>query len=259
MVFSIQQLIDNELLKKNQERSSKEQTTWHASSLGSCLCGTYLKRIGAQPDEGKEIDSRTLRVFDMGNKIEDWVVELLKKQNKYKIQTQQRIFNEEYNFSGYDDVEILDKETKEIEIVEIKSKHSRAFWYMDKKGQGAMIHHKMQLWSYLNFREAGKINKGKVVYISKDDSAILEYPVFLNDKKLKTQIIDQLEILNESWKEKVPPLPAPNGSWQAKYCNFHKQCLQQEKYLRKEPLFYKDLEISKIVKRSIENKKLQIK
>lgn len=258
MIFSVQQLIDNTLEEKNKERVNKSQVTWHASSLGSCLCGVYLNRLGIKP---VEFDKRTLRVFDMGNKIEDWVVELIKKQDKYEIKTQQRIFNEEYNFSGYDDVEITDKETGETEIWEIKSKHSRSFWYMDKKGQGAMIHHQMQLWSYLNFREAGKIEKGKIIYISKDDSCILEYPIFLNNSKLRTRVLDQLNILNKAWKFKTPPPPAPEGSWQAKYCNNHEECLKQEKYLNIKPLFYQDLEDElkhkekKKIKRSIMNKK----
>lgn len=242
MNLSIQKLINEELRRKDQERASRDQTTWHASRLGSCLCGTYLARLGVKPDV--EIDDRLLRVFDLGNKIEDWIIDLISKQNQYEIKTQERLLDESLNLSGYYDLYIKDKETQEEEIVEVKSKNSQAFWYMEKKGEGAQIHHKMQNWSYLYMTG---IERGRIIYVSKDDQCILEYPIFLEDEKLRTQVLDQLSILREAWEKKIPPKPAPKGSWQEKYCNHHKQCLKQEKYLERDPLFYKDLLISKVV------------
>ncbi len=231
MKFSIQEFIDEEIKEKNTLREKREQTTWHASSLGSCLCGQYLSRLGVKSD--KPYDKRTLRVFDMGNKIEDWLINLITKQKGYNFEKQGRIFDEKLNFSGYYDLKI--KKDNEEEIIEIKSKHSRAFWYMEKKGEGAQFQHQMQLWSYLWFTG---IERGRIVYISKDDQCILEYPIFKNNENLKEIILNQLDILNEAWEKKIPPLPAPKDSWQAKYCLFHKQCLNQEKYLEKIPLFY---------------------
>jgi len=237
MKFSIQGLIDEEIKQKNNLREKRNQTTWHASSLGSCLCGQYLQRLGLKPDE--PFDQRTLRVFNMGNKIEDWIVDLITKQEKYDFETQGRVFDEKLNFSGYWDIWIKDLETLEEEIIEVKSKNSRAFWYMEKQGEGAQKQHQMQLWSYLWLT---KVERGRIVYISKDDQCILEYPIFRNNEDLKKIVFDQLEILNEAWEKKIPPLPALKDSWQAKYCGFHKQCKVQEKYLERIPLFYQNLE-----------------
>lgn len=246
MQFSVQKIISDSIRKKEENRGERLQTTWHASALGSCLCGQYLARLGVKPDEA--IDDRTLRVFDMGNKIEDWVVSLIKDnefvmednatKRQYQIETQGRVLSEKYNFSGYYDLSLKDIRTQEKEIVELKSKHSKSFWYMDKQGQGAQDSHQMQLWSYLEFTET---DKGRIVYISKDDLAVLEYPIFRNNEELRRLVLDQLEVLNEAWEQKIPPKPAPPESWQAKYCNCHSKCLQQEKYLEREPLFYKDL------------------
>lgn len=230
---SIQQLINNELRKKQDEREPRTQTTWHASALGSCMCGQYLSRLGVKPDE--EIDDRTLRVFQMGNHIEEWVVDLIKKQEGYEIETQGRVFDEKLNLSGYYDLKIKNLETGKEIINEIKSKQSRSFWYMDKKGQGAQDSHKMQLWSYLY---GTGIEEGRIIYVSKDDMSILEYPVFLKDKVLEEVVLNQLQILNEAWRLKLPPLPAPKDSWQAKYCSHHKKCLTQKEYYQEKPLFY---------------------
>lgn len=237
MNFSIQQLL-NQRLKREENR--KPQTTWHSSSLGSCLCGTYLARLGAKPD--KEIDDRTLRVFKVGNIMEDFIIDTLKTLEDYEIETQNRFENTKFNLSGKFDLKIKNKQTGKELIYEIKSKHSRSFWYMNDKGQGAQLSHKMQLWTYL---EANKIEEGRILYVSKDDLSLLEYPIFLNDVFLKELVEDQLEILNEAWLKQVAPKPAPQGTWMADYCNYHEQCLKQEKYLEKEPKFYQ-LEAKKL-------------
>ncbi len=234
-IFSIQQLINNQIRKENDSREKKEQLGWYVSSLGSCLCGTYLSRLGLKPD--KEFDDRILRVFKVGKQTEDWIIDLIKKQEGYKALDQTLLVDDDLNLRGKYDLHLQNINTGKELIYEIKSKHSKSFWYMDKKGEGAAEQHKMQLWTYLYL---AKIKEGRIVYVSKDDLSILEYPIFLKDEKLKEIVLDQIGILNESWKKKLPPLPAPQNSWQAKYCNFHKQCLKQKNHLDKEPLFYKN-------------------
>jgi len=233
--FSIQQLINNQIRKENDTRGKKEQLGWYVSSLGSCLCGAYLNRMGLKPDE--EFDDRTLRVFKVGKQTEDWIIDLIKKQEGYKALTQTLLTDDGLNLRGRYDLYLQNIETGKELIYEIKSKHSRSFWYMNQKGEGAGEQHKMQLWTYLYL---AKIEEGRIVYVSKDDLSILEYPVFLKDEKLKEIVLDQINILNEAWKSKIPPLPAPEKSWQAKYCGFHKQCIKQKDHLERIPLFYKD-------------------
>ena len=226
-MIAIQDLINNSIKETNDaRRKDYKQTSWHISSLGSCLRGIYLKRAEAKPDT--EMDERTLRVFDVGNKIEDWVVELLKTQD-IKVETQVRAEDKELNVSGYADVVVENKDGKEV--LEIKSKHSRSFWWMEKKKQGAQRSHQYQLWMYLWLLN---IERGRIIYVSKDDLSILEYPIFRNDESLKKECFEQLEFLNKAWKAKDPSiLPLPeNGKWgnqndfQSKYCSFHKQCVK---------------------------------
>jgi len=115
-------------------------------------------------------------------------------------------------------------------IYEIKSKHSRAFWYMDKKGEGASEHNLMQLWSYLWVLD---IPEGRLLYVSKDDLSVLEYIVLRDDPELEKKVIEELKILNEAWEQKLPPEPIRDRKhWHYKYCRFHKQCLSQPAYLK---------------------------
>lgn len=226
-MIGIQQLINNSLREKDEARSKDyKQTSWHISSLGSCLRGIYLKRAGEKLDKG--FDDRQLRVFDMGNKIEDWIVDLLKTQD-IKVETQARVEDKELGVSGYADV-VVEKDG-EKEVLEIKSKHSKSFWWMDKKGGGAQRSHQYQLWMYLWLLD---IEKGKIIYVSKDDSAILEYPIFRNNEDLKRECFEQIDLLNRAWKAKDPsllPLPV-NGKWgndndfHSKYCDFHSKCIK---------------------------------
>lgn len=219
--FSIQNILNEQLQREKQKREIK---SWHPSKLGSCLTGAYLERLGVPPDE--EFDDRTLRVFSVGKHVEDWFVGLIERSGA-KIEKQVRIEIPEFDVTGYADLVI---ETPAGRMpYEIKSKHSKSFWYMEKKGLGAAIQNRMQLWVYLYCL---RLEEGRLLYFSKDDLTIAEYPVFLNDTELAKLVTDELEILNRAWKEKLPPPPiVDEKDWRTRYCRWHKKCLSQERYL----------------------------
>lgn len=220
--FSIQEALDENLKKENEEREPKEIVSWHSSGLGSCRTGQYLKRLGEEPV--KDFDARTLRVFAVGNMMEDWLVS---KVPNISLETQVRIEDKENNLSGYADV-VVEREEGKI-VYEVKTIHSRAFWYL-QKGEGAYKHHKMQLWTYLN--NLG-IDEGRIIYLSKDDLAIAEYVVMRDDKEVEKLVMDELNILNGAWKAQLPPEPVRDSKdFRYKYCNFHKKCLKQKKYYK---------------------------
>jgi hypothetical protein len=225
---SIQTFVDETIKEDNKKkRADYTQSSWHASSLGNCLRGTYLQRLGVEPDEPMKVG--TLRKFKAGELFEEWLIDLLRKNKDIKdVETQTRVESKLYNLSGRLDAMLTYKDgTKEV--IECKSQNSRSFWWNIKNGNVAHRHHMYQLWVYL---KTLKIENGTIVYISKDDLSIQEYPVKLQDKKLAKEVIDILTLLNKSWKEQNPlllPLPE-KGSWQEKWCPFHNHCID-EKYL----------------------------
>ena len=208
----IQDLIDKAIA--NEPREDKKQTSWHASALGRCLCGTYLERLGVEPDE--PFDARTLRVFSMGKQIERWVLDKIKETGA-EVEEQVRVEDKELNVSGY-----VDAVVNKIPI-EIKSQHSRSFWYMTKQG-GANPTHVKQLWMYLYLLQS---DFGKLIYCSKDDLAIQEYIVRRDDIEVENDVLAELEVLNFAWEKKLAPPPITDEKdWRYKYCRFHKKCLQ---------------------------------
>jgi CRISPR/Cas system-associated exonuclease Cas4 (RecB family) len=223
LIFPIQQIINKNIIE---DREPREITSWHCSGFGSCPTGRYLERLGVPPDS--EFDERTLRVFSCGNKFEDWAVELLK-DDAYEFETQTRVENPTWNVSGRVDVIMTHKDTGIRRVVEIKSKHSRAFHWMNKKGEGAMYHHKMQLWLYLKMLA---VPTGSILYISKDDMSMLEYPVRVDDAELEAKVMEEINLLNLAWLKKLPPPPPTDPKdWRCTYCRWHKQCTNLENYL----------------------------
>lgn len=97
---------------------------------------------------------------------------------------------------------------------------------MQKEGK-PMRQHEQQLWFYLR---ALNLSEGNLVYLSKDDLAVAEYIVRLDDEKLKNEVKEQFNLLNLAWDIKNPlllPLPDKNV-WQAKYCQYHDKCVNEK-------------------------------
>lgn len=211
----LQQLL-NDAIRQREER---EVTAWYASRLGSCLTGLYLERKGFPPET--EFDDRTLRVFAAGKLFEEFIINLLKKSGTAH-ETQTPISWPEYDLRGRADL-VLDGV-----VYEIKTMHSHGFHYMRKNGERGKLHHRMQLWTYL---KCLNLTRGELVYISKDDLTILQYPVLLEDKALEAEVLKELTILKRAWEQSLPPVPVPDTDWRAKYCRWHRQCISFSTYL----------------------------
>lgn len=227
-MINIQQIINQQVAGIRDKDRKIEH--WHPSKLGQCPCGTFLERLGVPPDS--EFDERTLRVFDVGHLFENWIIDLISKEKGLKLEKQVRVEDKKLDVAGFAD--LLIKQGREKRLYEIKSKHSRAFWYMFNEGEGANRHHEMQLWLYLKLL---KMKEGSILYVSKDDLTLLEFTVRLDNKQLEKEVMSELKMLNDCWKNELLPIPAPAGSWQAKYCRWHKQCL----YLQEHPEEFKKL------------------
>jgi len=238
----IQKIIDSSF----EAQTKREMKTWYISKLGSCLRGAYFERLGVEAD--KELTMRELRVFDMGNLVEEWVINKI---TKVKDNWNLRIIDRPEPWMNRENLIVeFDKERGQIrlqelilgisgrpdlivefggkrKVYEVKSKHSKSFWYMNKMGEGAMRQHEYQLWCYLFLLG---VDEGSIIYVSKDDQAILEYPVFLNNKQLREEVMNEINLLNLAWEHKKPELlPLPDEkSWKTKYCRYHSHCLMGE-------------------------------
>lgn len=231
--------VAREARKREEEKKQPKPTdlAWRSSGLGTCMRGRFVQRLAPALGLEPVHDARTMNVFEIGNQVEHWLIETLKRDpaflEKFNLYQQVELYDPVLHIRGHLDALIYNKATAEYTILECKSKHSKAFWYMEKKGEGANIHHKMQLHSYLymfqkyggrvsevGFTPDQNIKEGAIVYVSKDDMAMLEYPVMLNDEELEKMWKFDVGTLQDCWENrKAPPAPDPT-SWQCKYCQF---------------------------------------
>lgn len=251
----IQKLVIDVIQKESAEERAKVTgqgiTGWRSSGLGTCMRGRFLNRLLSGTGIKPEFDPRTLSIFEMGNQIEDWLMSKLAKQTQYSVTQQIELYDPELNLSGHLDAYLFDESdydsTHDVEngihreyICECKSKNSASFKYMK---DGAQVHHKMQLHSYLYMMRkyggkvidpvtgavvkeiaprGGLLRQGCILYISKDDMKMAEYPVFAEDAELEAMWKFEINTLNKCWEEKTAPPAPPAGSWQGKYCEFCK-------------------------------------
>lgn len=224
--------------RENKDKQGKIEPAWRCSGLGSCMRGRLINRLAPKLGMEPTHDERTLNVFEIGNQVESWLVNTLLEhptfKEEYELLQQVEVYDPELDLRGHLDLLAIHKTTGEYFVLEVKSKHSKSFWYMDKKGEGANIHHKMQIHSYMDilWRLGGKKSdgsvvpkapkgiKGSIVYVSKDDMAMLEYPVLHEDQELNKMWLFDVITMKKAWDTQTVPPPTDPTAWQSKYCNY---------------------------------------
>lgn len=217
----IQQLINEGLVRGEHKRSGK----WSPSSFGRCYRNQYWNRL--DKPQSNPLDARTLRVFKAGGLFHDFVQRLLIEKNKYEVE----VLVESADVKGFADM------VSENEVVDIKSQHSKAFWYMAKiKTDEQVKKDKYPNWLQVLYytRELHK-EFGRLVFISKDDLCIKEYVQPLDDFWLN-QLEEELSVLRAIWVAQNLPPASPRcfigkdgKSRECNYCNYRDLCKQTEK------------------------------
>ena len=211
---TIQELIDDALAPKLKQRSGK----WSPSSFGRCYRQQYWNRKDAL--KSNPPDTRTYRVFKAGRLFHDFVQGLLD-----GVETEVKVECEDV--LGYADI------VRDNEVVDLKSQHSKSFWWMKKKNAD-IRKEKYGNWLQLMYyvRELNK-TFGRLVFISKDDLCIMEYVECIND--WTDELDNELTALRYLWKkQELPPaLPRcePNAKgeyWECNYCDFKDKCKELE-------------------------------
>jgi len=157
---------------REEERTGKKRYL-RPSSLGQCERKAILEVLEEPTDEW---DERQLRVFSVGSVFEEWVIRALKEDG---ILTATQVEVSDGFFKGYvDGIIVVDGVPR---VLELKSVHSKAFWWA-KKGDGGMPYdsHIHQAWAYtlmLKEWEGEALAAPVICYVSKDDLTISEYTI----------------------------------------------------------------------------------
>jgi predicted RecB family nuclease len=224
-IKSIQSLIDENLKRKDEERSASiaEKTkgfekSWSPSSFGKCYRAQYWKRKGKEISD--PIDDRTRRVFQAGHLFHDFVQQFIQDAQCEVVCKRDDIYGR---------ADIVNNDT----VWDLKSQHSRSFWYM--KDMEDIKESKKPNWLQLACY-AWILNKKKMrlVFISKDDLCIKEYGDTLEN--WIRPLYQELETLRKFWREDKTP-PAEPRAYKGKdgkpkecnYCSYKTICKEVEK------------------------------
>jgi hypothetical protein len=175
-------------------------------------------------------DARNLRVFKAGDLFHDFVQGLLlKAPEEAEIDIITEVLVESDDVKGFADI------VADNEVIDVKSQHSRSFWYMAKKGCDIKKEKHSNWLQVLYYARELKKQFGRLVFISKDDLCIQEYVQPLDEYWLG-QIDTELKALRYLWKkQEVPPAqprcePTAKGTyWHCDYCDWKNKCESLEK------------------------------
>lgn len=218
---TIEQLIDDALQPKPRQRSGK----FSPSSFGQCYRQQYWNR--KNETKSNPADSRSLRVFAAGQLFHDFVQGVImsngqKFEKEVCVDTQPDIL-------GFADL------VGENEVIDIKSQHSKSFWWMNKKNADIKKEKYGNWLQVMYYATELKKDFARLVFVSKDDLCIQEY-VQPCDYYWQEELRHEIFNLQTIWDEqKLPPaLPRcekkKDGTyWMCEYCNFYDLCVKIEK------------------------------
>lgn len=217
--MNVQKMIDDYLLKVQEERKNHISSgKWTPSRFGRCYRMQYWKRAGEKETNPPDLNS--LRRFKAGDLFHQFVQQFLP---AHEVEV--RI--ERDDILGFADI------VTEDSVIDIKSQHSRAFWYMEKEEipiSEQKYSNILQVTTYAYL--LGKPN-AQLMFISKDDLYVAEYvfPVeqWINDIEF------ELYQLRKYWSLGQLPPAEPRayknkkGEFnECKYCPFLDKCKEVE-------------------------------
>lgn len=238
----------DKIINESFNREPYVKKSWWATDLNSCLRGVFYRRKGLPPTS--VITPDRMGIMEVGKIVEEWIVNKVK-QSGNLVAEQLRVEAPEYEASGKVDL-IVDEGGRPI-LYEIKSTNSYSFKYKIKNKE-PQPQHKLQtlfyLWRLRNHghQEISHIDlsnlEGRIIYVSRDDLSRLIIPINYSESAIKP-VIEQLEILNTSWKnDELPPAPDPviydeergkwGINWVCDFCAYHELCAGRDWHAKAE-------------------------
>ena len=205
----VQEMVDEEIERLNGSRKHKGSGKYKPSLLGYCFRRQYWERKGEEKTNPP--DARALRVFKVGDFFHRFVQDLLVSADRGQVE----VLVENENYKGYADF------VSDTEVVDIKSQHSKAFWYMNKTDD-------IKKDKYNNFLQcafyAFMLHKPSIrlVFISKDDLCVQEFRQDIEGYWMD-EVLKEVATLDELWGKGLPN-PQPrlyfNKDGQSKECGY---------------------------------------
>jgi CRISPR/Cas system-associated exonuclease Cas4 (RecB family) len=203
-------------LKK--EHRPKGMGRYFPSEIGICMRKTWYSYKYPQ-----EIKAELLRVFEVGNIMHTFVVEVLKSEKNPDVELLKSEFPfkfdvDDFVISGRIDNLILVKISGKSVLVEVKS--SANIDFVDD----AMPHNIMQLQLYMH---ALQVHDGILLYIDKRNLNSKVFTIHYNEKAA-AMVIDRFKALHKHLTEETLPDPEARGKkdmlWLCRLCEYRERC-----------------------------------
>ncbi len=214
----------NAMIDRHIEREHKPKKIgrYYPSEIGGCL-----RKLWYSYNYPQKVSAELLKIFEVGNILHGFAVEVLKSEKNKEIQLLKSEFPFEvkladFTVSGRIDDLVEIKESGKNYLVEVKS--TKSVEMVDK----AQKSHEMQLLFYMH---ALGIHNGIVLYIDKNNLQSKEFEIEY-DKKKAEEIVLRFNSLNEALTQKNLPLPEAKESiennWMCRYCEYSEKCEKNE-------------------------------
>jgi len=210
-ITQIEEMLNSFLAEKQAKYSNPDgEGKFRPSSFGSCFRAQLWKREGRKQDE---IDLRSLRVFEAGHIFHEFI------QTKIKGECEVTISDPAGDITGHADIVTDDC------VLDIKTQHSKSFWYMEKKDCD-IAKEKRANWLQVAWY-AMTLGRAFVslVFVSKDDLCIAQY--MDSTEHWHDAVNEEVETLRELWEKdhNDPAIAAPRSfPKECEYCAFSLQC-----------------------------------
>jgi CRISPR/Cas system-associated exonuclease Cas4 (RecB family) len=213
-------LIDKHLIR---ERRPKSVGRYYPSEIGRCI-----RKVWYTYNYPTEIEPELRRVFELGNILHDFVVEVLKSDKTPEVELLQAEMPFKFPFNDFlisgriDDLMLLKTGKKKV-LVEVKSSKSV------KRIKKPMQHHKTQLQFYMY---ATRVHNGVLLYVDKSTLETKSFEVKFSPKRGK-QILNKFRALHKHLtKGSLPVAEAKKQKetkWMCGYCEYKHKCGRNEK------------------------------
>ena len=232
----------NSTLISKQRVTEPRDRIW-ASDIGKHYWERYQKMMGVQPSE--KLEDRVLREFAAGIWFEKMLVHVIKQIGIFKStnermeipandkhllvsvkpdliaggqsnwdEARENVKNASFPeivegvcYKMIDNFESKFPEGLDEKMFEIKTVNSLVFWAKKEYLQEAYPHHTMQLYTGL---KATGIKRGSIVYISKDDLTMAEFPVLLGTERHEEAWNKDVEEMSKFYRDGVEPPKPPD-------------------------------------------------
>lgn len=211
-------MIDNHLAR---EFRSKKMGRYYPSEIGSCLRKiwySYKHPLETKPD--------LIKIFELGNILHDFIVEVLKSEKNPHIQLLKyefpiKVDRGDFLISGRVDNLILLKEKGESVLVEVKSIKNIKYAKIQPR-------YNAQLQFYMH---ATNVHRGALLYVDKTTLQTKVFPINYNEEEAM-QIVKRFDMLHSHLTENKLPTPESKQSkeseWMCKYCEYAEKCDKNE-------------------------------